>query len=80
MGAFSSQKPAPDVDYSTATLHVPWAGFSRLDIGPYKIGIAITTEGGTQDPEDAGAALAELIRRGVEASRQEDRDDDRLAD
>ena len=69
MGAFSSQVSAPDIDYSQSRLHDPWAGFSRLDIGPYVIGIAITTEDGQQDPEEAGAALLELVRRAVEASK-----------
>lgn len=68
MGAFSSDKPAPDIDYTDVHLAVPWAGFSRLDIGPYKIGIAITDEDGKQDPEEAGAALAELIRRATKTS------------
>jgi hypothetical protein len=70
MGAFSSEKSAPDIDYTDVQLQVPWAGFSRLDIGPYKIGIAITTEDGTQDPEEAGAAFAELVRRAKAHSLQ----------
>lgn len=53
---------APDIDYSDVHLAEPWSGFSRLDIGPYKIGILITKEDGQQDPEAAGAALEEFIR------------------
>lgn len=70
MSGFGSQQQPPEIDYTQVKLQVPWAGFSRLDIGPYIIGIAITSENNTQDPEAAGAALAELIRRGVEASQR----------
>ena len=57
----------PDIDYSGVYLAAPYAGFSRLDLGPYKIGIAVTTESGLQDPEAAGAALVEFVRRAREA-------------
>lgn len=46
-----------------ARLHQPWAGFSRIDIGPFIIGIAVTNEDGKQDPEAAGAALKDFIDR-----------------
>ena len=38
-------------------LEQPWAGFSCLHIGSFKIGIAVTDEDGTQDPDAAGTAL-----------------------
>ena len=52
----------PGLELLPVRLAQPWAGFSRLDIGPYKIGIAITNEDGDQDPEAAGAALENWVK------------------
>lgn len=51
----------PGLELFPVSLAEPWSGLSRLDIGPYKIGIAITNEDGDQDPEAAGAALESWV-------------------
>ena len=56
-------------------LEQPWAGFSVLHLDGFKIGIAITSENGSQNPEEAGVKLEKFIESAKAALRLEEHPD-----